>query len=131
MSSQPPVIALVENDLPTSRAFSRLLRAHGFKVEAFASAEQLLARLPEPALNCLLLDVDLDGMSGLELQQLLRGRLVSTPIIFITGRDDLSVRARAFEAGCSQFLSKPVESHVLVEAIRSAIAAAGPFVPAL
>jgi FixJ family two-component response regulator len=125
MSSQPPVIALVENDLPTNRAFARLLRAHGFKVEAFGSAEQLLARAPEPAVHCLLLDVDLDGMSGLELQQQLRDQLVATPIIFITGRDDLSVRARAFEAGCSQFLSKPVESHVLVAAIRSAIAAAG------
>jgi FixJ family two-component response regulator len=123
MSSQPAVIALVENDLPTNRAFARLLRAHGFKVEAFGSAEQLLARPAEPALSCLLLDVDLDGMSGLELQQLLREQLVATPIIFITGRDDLSVRARAFEVGCSQFLSKPVESHVLVEAIRSAISA--------
>jgi FixJ family two-component response regulator len=124
MSTSTSVIALVENDLPTNRAFARLLRAHGFTVEAFGSAEQLLARGPQPAIECLLLDVDLDGMSGLELQQLLRDRLVAIPIIFITGRDDPGVRARAFEAGCSKFLSKPVEAHVLVEAIRSAIAAA-------
>ena len=129
MSSHSPVIALVENDLPTNRAFARLLRAHGFTVEAYASAELLLARAPQPAIDCLLLDVDLDGMSGLELQQLLRERLVPTPIIFLTGRDEPGVRAKAFEAGCAKFLSKPVEAHVLVASIQAAIAAVPPPAP--
>jgi FixJ family two-component response regulator len=124
MNSHQAVIALVENDLPTNRAFARLLRAHGFAVEAYLSAELLLARDAEPAIDCLLLDVDLDGMSGLELQQQLRALQVPTPIIFITGRDDPAVRARAFELGCARFLCKPVESHVLVDAIRAAMDAA-------
>jgi FixJ family two-component response regulator len=115
------VIALVENDLPTNRAFARLLRAHGFTVEAYPSAELLLARAPGPAIDCLLLDVDLDGMSGLDLQQQLYDRQAPTPIIFITGRDDPAVRARAFELGCASFLCKPVESHVLVDAIHAAL----------
>ena len=115
------LIALVENDLPTNRALARLLRAHGFTVEAFLSAELLLARTPGPAIDCLLLDVDLDGMSGLDLQQRLYERQAPTPIIFITGRDDPAVRARAFELGCASFLCKPVEGHVLVDAIHTAL----------
>jgi FixJ family two-component response regulator len=118
----PHRIALVENDLPTNRAFSRLLRAHGFNVDAYVSAELLLARNDQAEIDCLLLDVDLDGMSGIELQQHLRAGQVTTPIIFITGRDDLSVRAAAFELGCACFLCKPVEAHVLVDAIHAAIA---------
>jgi FixJ family two-component response regulator len=121
MNPLPAVIALVENDLPTNRAFARLLRAHGFTVETYLSAELLLARAPGPAIDCLLLDVDLDGMSGLDLQQRLHDAKAPTPIIFITGRDDPAVRARAFELGCTGFLCKPVESHVLVDAIRAAL----------
>lgn len=114
-------IALVENDLPANRAFSRLLRAHGFVVEAYVSGEQLAARSSDAVIDCLLLDVDLDGMSGLDLQQLLLERKDKTPIIFITGRDDAVARARAFDAGCTSFLCKPVPSQVLVDAIRWAI----------
>ena len=114
-------IALVENDLPANRAFSRLLRAHGFVVEAYVSGEQLAARASAASIDCLLLDIDLDGMSGLDLQQLLLARKVTTPIIFITGRDDAVARAKAFDAGCTSVLCKPVESRVLVEAIRWAI----------
>lgn len=122
MSPAHPLIALVENDLPTNRAFSRLLKAHGFRVDAYTSAELLLSRQGQAPIDCLLLDVDLDGMSGIELQQRLRADQVHTPIIFITGRDDLSVRAAAFELGCACFLCKPVEAHVLVDAIHAAIA---------
>ena len=114
-------IALVENDLPANRAFSRLLRAHGFVVEAYVSGEQLAERTSDAVIDCLLLDVDLDGMSGLDLQQLLLARQVATPIIFITGRDDAVARAKAFDAGCTSFLCKPVSSQVLVDAIRWAI----------
>jgi FixJ family two-component response regulator len=123
MNPTMPVIALVENDLPANRAFARLLRAHGFTVEAFLSAELLLSRKSATSIDCLLLDVDLDGMSGIELQQLLRERRDATPIIFITGRDDPGARARAIEGGCSDFLCKPVQARVLVDAIGSAMAA--------
>lgn len=124
MSSFPPRIALVENDLPTNRALARLLRAHGFAVEAFASAELLLARPGNDVLDCLLLDIDLDGMSGLDLQATLARQGDTTPIVFITGRDHPDARARAGRLGCSGFLCKPVRSEVLVDAIASAIAGA-------
>jgi len=122
MSPSLPVIALVENDVPTNRAFARLLRAHGYAVEAFTSAELLLSRTTPGTLGCILLDIDLDGMSGLELQQVLRAQHIAVPIIFITGRDDPGARIAAQARGCSGFLHKPVKAHVLVEAIESAIA---------
>lgn len=122
MNPPNPVIALVENDLPTNRAFVRLLRAHGFTVEAFVSAELLLERSALPALDCMLLDIDLDGMSGLDLQQHLRQSGGRVPVIFVTGRDDPETRHRAHQLGCSDFLCKPVKSHVLVEAIAAAMA---------
>jgi FixJ family two-component response regulator len=122
MNPACPVIALVENDLPTNRAFARLLRAHGFTVEAFASAEQLLASDALDAAGCLLLDIDLDGMSGLDLQQHLSGEAIAVPVIFVTGRDDPAVRARAQRQGCHGFLYKPVKAQVLVEAIAAATA---------
>ena len=124
MPSSLPRIALVENDLPTNRALARLLRAHGFAVEAFVSAELLLARTDTNTLDCLLLDIDLDGMSGLDLQATLARQGDTTPIVFITGRDHPDARARASRAGCSGFLCKPVRSEVLVDAITTAIAGA-------
>lgn len=116
------VIALVENDLPTNRAFARLLRAHGFTVETFVSAELLLASATLDAADCLLLDIDLDGMSGLDLQQYLAREAITVPVIFITGRDEPGVRARARQQGCHAFLHKPVTSQMLVAAIVSATA---------
>lgn len=114
-------IALVENDLPTNRALARLLRVHGFQVETYLSGEHYFARTSAAVIDCLLLDVDLDGMSGLDVQEQLRAQAVATPIVFVTGRDDPAVRARAVEGGCAHFLNKPVESHMLVEAIDGAI----------
>ncbi len=122
MISAHPVIALVENDLPTNRAFARLLRAHGFTVEAFVSAELLLARDSQAVVDCMLLDIDLDGMSGLDLQQHLQETGVTVPIIFVTGRDDADARSRAKRYGASDYLCKPVKSQVLVEAINTAMA---------
>jgi FixJ family two-component response regulator len=121
MNLPSPVVALVENDLPTNRAFARLLRAHGFTVEAFVSAELLLARTSLAVVDCLLLDVDLDGMSGLDLQQYLVEKGVGVPVIFVTGRDDPAARLRAQQLGCSSFLCKPVPADVLVDAIGAAM----------
>ncbi len=119
-----PLIALVENDLPTNRAFARLLRAHGFMVQTYLTAESLLARTDEAVVDCMLLDIDLDGMSGLELQSQLLQQDDSTPVIFVTGSDDAANRARAQKLGCRAFLAKPVRADALVDAIRAAIAPA-------
>lgn len=117
-----PVIAVVENDLPLSRALERLLRAHGFLVRSYPSAELFRARDAAAAtIDCLLLDIDLDGMSGLDLQLQLRKERVGLPIIFITGRDDPQAKARAFAAGCDGYLCKPFESGQLTGAIGAAL----------
>lgn len=124
MRPAAPLIALVENDLPTNRAFVRLLRAHGLRVEAFGSAEELLERADfhvEP-LDCILLDVDLGGMSGLALRERLLALGCTTPVIFITGSDDPSVRDRAHALGCRAFLYKPVKAEILIASIAVAIA---------
>jgi two-component system response regulator FixJ len=118
-----PVIALVENDLSTNRALARLLQAHGFTVETFVSAELLLARTNPAIVGCLLLDLDLDGMSGFELQEVLQQQGAGLPIIIVSGRNDEDARRRAFGLGCSDFLHKPVNGQVLVAAIGAAMAA--------
>lgn len=115
------VIALVENDLPLSRALERLLRAHGFEVRSYPSAELFAARGTAETFDCLLLDIDLDGMSGLDLQQQLRKQGGGPPIIFITGRDDPQAKARAFEAGCDGYLCKPFESVQLTGALSAVL----------
>ncbi|UUZ48201.1 response regulator [Massilia sp. B-10] len=105
------------------RAGAAAAAAHGFAVEAFLSAELLLARTETNTLDCLLLDIDLDGMSGLDLQATLQHLGDTTPIVFITGRDHPDARALGrYCAGCSGFLCKPVRSEVLVDAITTAIA---------
>lgn len=125
MSVTPPVIALVENDIPANRAFTRLLTAYGYAVEPHLSAGSYLARgaAGEPA--CLLLDIDLDGQSGLDLLQVLRLRDINTPAIFLTGRTDDVARSRAMALGCCAFLSKPVQGQSLVSAIQAAVAPHG------
>lgn len=122
-------IALVENDLPTNRAFARLLRAHGFTVESYVSAEALLTRNEPSALACLLLDIDLDGMSGLDLQSHLQLQGDFTPVIFITGRHSPAAHQRAERLGCCAFLHKPVKALDLFDAIGRALTAA-PLTPA-
>ncbi|MGZ8289844.1 MAG: response regulator transcription factor [Telluria sp.] len=120
----PPthVIALVENDLPTNRALSRLLRANGYGVEAYTSGESLLARTLATAIDCLLLDVELDGMSGIALQHQLRALAVAYPIIFISGRDDPAAGLLAVGGGGFAFLAKPVGAGKLFAAIALAMA---------
>lgn len=116
-----PVIALVENDLPTNRAFARLLRISGFSVETFLCAETFLERIDSVRPACVLIDVDLDGMSGLELQSHLQQRHGDMPLIVITGRADPDTSQRAHALGCSSFLNKPVRAQALVEAIVRAL----------
>jgi FixJ family two-component response regulator len=120
MPSRSPLIALVENDLPANRAFTRLLRAYGYAVEPHLSAESFLARTAPEQPDCLLLDIDLDGMSGLELLQQLREQDIATPAVFLTGRPDPGAQARARALGCHDFLQKPIEGHRLVAAIELA-----------
>ena len=115
------VIALVENDLPTNRALARLLRISGYTVAPFQSAEAFLAHCGEEAPDCLIVDIDLDGMSGLELQSELRLRRCRMPAIVVTGRCDPELPAIALALGCSDFLTKPVRAEALLDAILRAL----------
>ena len=116
---QAPLVQVVDDDAAVRAALSRLLRAHGYSVETFASAEALLARGEATAAVCLVLDVSLPGLDGLELQARLSAEHAPS-IVFLTGRGDIPMTVRAIKAGAVDFLSKPVAADVLLAAVRAA-----------
>ena len=101
-------VAVVDDDESFARAIGRLLRASGFEVCTYLSAEAFLATTSRPQPECLVLDIQLGGMSGLDLQRRLRELDVLVPIIFITAHDGPGVRMEAEQAGCSAYFLKPV-----------------------
>lgn len=119
----PTVIHLVDDDVPFRRAVSRLLHAFGFEVEAYGSARELLEHLPQPdEPSCILLDVMIPGLSGPELQDQLTALGYELPVIFLTGHGDIPTSVQAIKAGAEDFLTKPVPSKILYEAIVRALA---------
>lgn len=119
LSAFRPLVAIVEDDAGERLAIGRLLQAGGFAPAPYASAEEFLASPPAEPPICLLLDIHLQGMTGLELQALLHAQGSTIPIIMVTGTDDPRARARAEASGCAAFLKKPFESRVLLETLRS------------
>jgi FixJ family two-component response regulator len=114
-------IFVIDDDASVRKALQRLLRSEGMAVKTFASAEDFLAAdLPLP--DCLVLDVRMSGMSGVELQLRLLAEHGYAPIVFITAHDDEEARASAMAAGAVAFLHKPFEDHVLLDAISQAVA---------
>jgi FixJ family two-component response regulator len=105
-SSQNIYIAVVDDDESLCRSLSRLLRAAHFQPITYPSAEVFLADTKHPKFDCLLLDIQLKGMSGVELSQRLMAVKDSTPVIFITAHDDPEVRAQAEASGCAGFFRK-------------------------
>jgi FixJ family two-component response regulator len=114
-------IFLVDDDPAVLKALSRVLRTEGWGVETFASAEAFLARSEHTAVACLVLDVSMPGLDGLELQRRLTATGVSFPIVFVSGHGDIPMSVRAIKAGASDFLTKPVGAQALVVAIHVAI----------
>jgi FixJ family two-component response regulator len=112
-------IVVVEDDAGMSKAMERLLRAAGFQPVSFASAEELLHTEAANSAACLVLDIHLPGLSGLELARLLVTSGRAKPVIFITGQDEASLRDEAQRLGCGYF-RKPFEGKALLEAIRRA-----------
>jgi len=114
-------IAIVDKDRSVRRALGRLLQAHGFRTQAYASAEAFLlrGRTDEPA--CIVLDIELDGMSGMELLDRLKADGSSRPVVVITAVDSESTRRRTLEAGCVACLQKPFSADLLLAAITKAI----------
>ena len=113
-------IVVVEDDAGMSKAIVRLLRAAGFQPVSFASAEELLQTEAADSAACLVLDIHLPALSGLELARLLLTSGRAKPFIFITGQDEASLRDEAQRLGCAYF-HKPFEGKALLEAIRRAI----------
>lgn len=115
------IIAIVEDDEPLREAFESILRAAGYSVDTFPSAEAFLEFPGRQTTGCLVLDVRLPGMSGIELQRHLLQMEFRAPIIFVTAHGDASAREVVLNAGASAFLMKPVRSDTLLESIRCAL----------
>lgn len=114
MSGSPSIIAIVDNDLSLLKALARLVRAFGYQPEMYVSAEAYLSRQASAQVACLLLDINLDGMSGLALQKYLRNHSTTTlPIVFISGRDDMKAIGEAIDDQCVAYLHKPVDATTL------------------
>jgi FixJ family two-component response regulator len=122
MNAGDPVVFVVEDDAAVRDALSSLIRSVGLRVEVFSSAREFLhAKMPD-APACLVLDVRLPGLSGMDLQRELTSANNLIPIIFITGHGDIPMSVRAMKAGAAEFLTKPFRDEDLLEAIRQAIA---------
>ena len=120
VADQHQSIVVVEDDPGMKRAIERLLRAAGFQAVSFASAEELLQTKAADDASCLVLDIHLPGLSGLELGRLLMTSAHAKPVIFITGEDEAFLSDEAQRLGCAYF-RKPFEGKALLEAIRRAI----------
>ena len=114
-------IFLVDDDPGVLRALSRVLREEGWNVEPFESAEAFLARPGQRMEGCLVLDVTMPGLDGLELQRRLAVAGHALPIVFVTGHGDIPMSVQAIKAGATDFLTKPVQAQALVAAVRSAL----------
>jgi FixJ family two-component response regulator len=119
MSEKTPLyVAVVDDDEHACRSLSRLLRAAGFQPVIYASAEAFLADTKRPHFDCLVLDIQLGGMSGIELGRRLRAEGGHTPVIYVTGHDDPEFRAGAEALGCAAYFRKTDSGSEVLEAIR-------------
>ena len=117
---------VVDDDLSVRRALQRLIRSAGFSVETFASAREFLDFAPRTGTGCLLLDIHLGGMSGLEMQERLAAQGVKMPVIVITAHDDAITRARVESLGAVAYVPKPFDDRVLLDAIQKAVQPCAP-----
>lgn len=119
-------VFVVDDDLSVRRALQRLIRSAGYSVETFASGREFLDSDPRSASGCVVLDIHLGGMSGLEVQERLAARGVRMPVIVITAHDDAMTRARVESLGAVAYVRKPFDDRVLLEAIRKAVQSGAP-----
>lgn len=117
----PIYVAVVDDDESQCRSFGRLLRACGMQAVTYASAEDFLADTKHPQFDCLILDIQFEGMSGLELQKQLTETGSRTPVIFVTAYDEPEFRDEALAGGCAGFFRKTEVGATVVGAIRNAI----------
>jgi FixJ family two-component response regulator len=121
MSAAESTVFVIDDEPSVRKSLGRLLKAAGYRVEAFASAREFLQREPDAGVGCLVLDVQMPELNGLELQHALTETDHSLPIIFITGHGDIPMSVRAMRAGAIDFLSKPFDEKDLLGAIDRAL----------
>jgi FixJ family two-component response regulator len=122
-ASEAPLAILIDDDAAVRDALEELLTSVGIDSLLFSSAQEFLeAKLPDRP-GCLVVDVRMPGLSGLDLQQLLASKGILTPIVFLTGHGDIAMSVQAMKAGAVDFLTKPVRDQTLLDAVSSAITA--------
>jgi FixJ family two-component response regulator len=120
-SQQKPIVFVVDDDVSVRESLDLLIKFAGWQSETFASAVDFLARPRTTTPSCLVLDVSLPDLDGLELQKLIASERTDMPIIFITGHGDVPMTVKAMKGGAVEFLTKPFDDEVLLSAIRHAI----------
>jgi FixJ family two-component response regulator len=121
MPPTSPTVVVVDDDISIRESLELLIQNEGWQPALFESAQEFLARLPTVFPSCLILDVNLPDLSGLDIQQRITDEKSSTPIIFITGYGDIPTSVRAMKAGAAEFLTKPLDGEVIIRAIRDAV----------
>ncbi len=121
MSSAIPAVFIVDDDVSVRESLELLVRNESWKPEAFASAQEFLNHPRTMIPSCLVLDLSLPGLNGLELQKQLAVEHIDMPVIFITGHGDVPKSVQAMKAGAVEFLTKPLNNEVLISAIRNAL----------
>ena len=116
------VIAIVDDDESAREGLSSLVRSAGFRVETFTSAQEFLARSGAEAPSCLVLDLQMPGLSGLDLQKRMAAAKLDIPIVFLTGHGSIPASVQAMKAGAVEFLTKPFDEDELLRAIQEALA---------
>jgi FixJ family two-component response regulator len=121
MMQTTTMVFVVDDDISVRESLEALLRKAGWSVETFVSAQEFLARPPVLVPNCLVLDVALPGLNGLDLQKRVAVERPGMPIIFITGQGDIPMTVQAMKAGAVEFLTKPFKNDVLLLSVRNAV----------
>ena len=115
------IIAVVDDDPSVREGLSSLIRSAGLRVETFPSAQEFLSRPGAETFSCLVLDLQMPGLSGLDLQKHMAEAEIETPIVFLTGHGDIPASVRAMKAGAVEFLTKPFDEQDLLQAVQEAI----------
>ena len=121
MTEAPPTVYVVDDDPSVRSALENLISSHGLRVETFPAAQEFLRGCPPDAAGCLVLDVQMPGLSGLDLQRELKEAGIHLPVIFITGHGDIPTSVRAMKAGAAEFLTKPFGEQELLAAISQSV----------
>ncbi len=121
MTENPSFVFVVDDDISVRKSLELLLRHEGLEVETFVSAQEFLNRPPATVPSCLVLDISLPGLNGLDLQKRIAVERHEMPIIFISGHGDIPITVQAMKAGAIEFLTKPFSDEILLNAIRNAL----------